>query len=311
MFEDKDEPDHIETIFDIFKIELGCRSTNTSTQSKMGGNISQLFYLLQKDVTIESDHSYVRKTIEKHKDTDSLTEELRKARDENHITPEFILKDNKLYLRYGKSEDKVTVKELRTILDVFFVQNDIELLIITEAQIVDIDYMKQFQGTSLNLDTFIKCVEECNKLKDYINFIGPIKESLKTKEKFDKKSFLLSFIKRYNLQHYINSEKQYDIVLKMLDKDTDFIKQFKDEESYNQVLKLLDNNPVYLKQYNDITASYDAIYSSLLGYREKECLTIINMMPKFISVAPCRLIIGLLNVINYNLDEYLYQPTVK
>jgi hypothetical protein len=305
MFKDKDELADIETSFDRFRLELCCRPDNLHTQSGMGGNIRQLFYLLKMDVLLESDHSYVQKTIEKYKDTDSLTTELRKARDENHLTPEFIVRNNKLYLKFGTTSDKITVKDLRLLFDAFFINNKIDLPEITQEQIIDIEYMQQFKGVSINLDAFIRCIEECNKLKSCLEVNKPIKDSIKSKLSLDKRCFILNFLKNYNLTFYINSEKQYDIVLKLFDNDRDCLKQFKDDETYSKVLQLLDNNITYHKQYEDMCHSYEVMCNSLIGYREKECLTIINMMPSFISIVPCRTIIGIQNLVYYNLDDYL------
>jgi len=305
MLLDKDELADITTSFERLKLELTFRSDNHYTQSGMGGNISQFFHLLKMDVVLESDHSYIQKTINKYKDTDSNSVELRKVHDKNHLMPEFIVSNNKLYLKYYKVDDKITVKDLRLLLDDFFIKNKIDFPEITQDQIIDIDYMQQFKGISLNMDSFIRCIEECNKLKSFLEFNKPVKDAIMKKLLLDKKAFILNFIKNYNLTFYINSEKQYNFVLKMFDQDQDYLRQFKDDEIYSKVFQLINNNSVYIKQYKAMCHSYDVMCDSLLGYREKESLTIINSMPSFISILPCRTIIGLEYAIDYTLDEYI------
>lgn len=247
-----------ENLSELLKCELACVQFKNKEYSRLYGNPSQFFYLIDKEIKV----SYNKENIDSYfykKSPHKIS----------FLYNDFVNIKGKFFLDF---------KSVKKCFDEFCDKEDI--LKVTEEQITNVSFLEELQNSNKQYqndyyNNFIKLIKYCHELKEKLSSNSQYEKIMQQwrNEICDLEN---DYLRSYNINCY-----DFRLVNTIINKDITWSE------------KLLDQNKKYMNKFSDISYIFDFINSRSIDYYHE-------------IIFAMRTIIGIDDLIRYNLDSVLY-----
>lgn len=267
----------LEDIFNKLKSELSVRETNAHVGCGMGGDPSQLFFLMsRKEVWLQYNNDTV--CVIPWGD-DKLTINI----------PHYML------------QGEINVRDLRNCLNTLCSHFPIEK--VTFEQLTNLSWLKDCPNQTQDIKLLIKSLECVNALSLRLKSKEAALESIRGSFSFERKAIEKLFLQEMGLPvDALEWKEEEDLkegmpTIHCLNKEVD------------RLNKILEQHPVWGSKLEAINKRARAAERVLFSEEDENAIKLIDSLPDFVKISSYRTI-GLDVIVNFNLDELGMSMTI-
>lgn len=257
--------------FKTLKTELAIKNNNEYVGSGLGGNISELFFLFTHKVNIGKSPDY-----------------------KIHFN---IVKDNIVCLVPHKPNLKDARKELTN-----FINNHLDKVNVIEQQLLNISFLKDLEGSTLDIKLLIHAIEVADILVNYLDSKIELKKHIDNLFSKEHAALESSFLKEINLPiSYLedlrkDSHKTYDI-------NAYSGVTTASEETDNPISDMFYSHPIWGVKDKAVSKRHSEMNERLLSQEDLDKLNFIGTLPSYITLFVVRTKLGMERIVTLSLDE--------
>jgi hypothetical protein len=253
---------------------LTSRKDNSYLFSGIGGDNSLYFWLIKNRMKIVMVDDFA---VDEVIDANTV---LGHYKDKEELSsPTFAYENSKYVLKYDKHCANISVLGLRNKLNEFITSNNIVVDQVSDQQLVNLDYLNQFKGTTLEVDSFMCCVNICHLINQKLVNLELLFDQLTKAINDDKNAIIKDFTSRFT---FIDSD-----------------------EDHQSLMQMINSNKEFEPHMCDIDHRLTNITQNIFGYEMKKYFDVLNSMPQHTIIIPMRLIIGIQYLVKFSIDTYL------